>query len=340
MIDSKRPPIFVVGPPRTGTTLLARILRRHPEVFFGGEAHFFEDIYGRRRQLGEPSSPDAKNVVLSRLETLYGRFDEPAAQRTIDRLLARQANRERLRAAGTYRDIFDEWMSLQAEAAGKTRWGNHCPRDLFHLEEVRALFPEAKLILCVRDVRGFLASYKHQWRTCAHGADRKRKLYHPIVTSLLWRACIGRVRTARDLFAADRSLIVRYERLVGTPEATVRGVCEFLDVPFDANLLALEGSNSSFAEESEEEGIFTSSVGRWREEISREEIYIAEKVAGHFLAELDYVAERPRPNPFRVGALLASFPIATLRALHAGRTTRGPLLPYLRQRVAALRSAG
>jgi len=314
MIDSRRPPTFVVGPPRTGTTLLARILRTHRET-----------------------NPDAKRAILSRLETVYGRFDQPVEQQTVEQLLARRSNRDRLRAADTYRDIFDQWMSIQAEAEGKTRWGNHFPRDLFHLAEVRELFPEAKVIACVRDIRGFLASYKHQWKTCAYGAARKRNLYHPLVTSLLWRACIERVRAAPRLFGADRVLIVRYEELVATPEATVRRVCNFLDLPFDPSLLDLDGSNSSFADE--RDGIFTSSVERWRQEISREETYIAEKVAGRLLGGLDYVAEHPRPNMVHVATTLASFPTATLRALHASRTTRGPLLPYLRERVAALYSA-
>jgi len=49
-------PIFVVGTPRSGTILTAKILGRHSHIFMPGETHFFDDIYSRRIELGNPGN--------------------------------------------------------------------------------------------------------------------------------------------------------------------------------------------------------------------------------------------------------------------------------------------
>jgi hypothetical protein len=227
-------------------------------------------------------------------------------------------------------------MTIQAEAAGKRRWANHCPRDLFHLDEVRAFFPDAKVIACVRDLRAFLSSYKNQWRTAApRSAARLRKLYHPILTSLLWRASIDRVHGAARSLGPEKLLVVHYERLVTDPQAVVRRVCELLGEPFGEDLLSVTQPNSSFLVDAE--GVFTSSLERWRTELSREEVYVAQRVAGARLERLGYVREDVRPDLLSVLGMLCTLPAAAFRALAANRENRGPLVAYAFKRLGALR---
>ena len=40
-----RHPVFIIGTPRSGTTLTAKILGRHSNIFMPGETHFFDDVY-------------------------------------------------------------------------------------------------------------------------------------------------------------------------------------------------------------------------------------------------------------------------------------------------------
>ena len=79
-------PIFVVGPPRAGTTLTANILGRHSRVFMAGENHFFEDIYTRRDDLGDFADPAARRRTVERLSTIYGRHNQQVDQQRVDRL--------------------------------------------------------------------------------------------------------------------------------------------------------------------------------------------------------------------------------------------------------------
>jgi len=48
-----KPPIFIVGAPRSGTRLLRTILERHPAIAIRGETHFNHYVYTRRRAFGD-----------------------------------------------------------------------------------------------------------------------------------------------------------------------------------------------------------------------------------------------------------------------------------------------
>jgi hypothetical protein len=59
-------PIFIVGTPRSGTTLMARILGNHSILYRPGETHFMQDIYARRATIGDlETDPAARGRVSS-----------------------------------------------------------------------------------------------------------------------------------------------------------------------------------------------------------------------------------------------------------------------------------
>ena len=97
--------------------------------------------------------------------TIYGRFYEQEDQLRITRLYPEvQDLAEALDGCTGYGMILDRFMNLQMQSEGKSRWGNNAPRDLFSVREIREFFPDAKLVVCVRDIRAFLYSYKGKWK--------------------------------------------------------------------------------------------------------------------------------------------------------------------------------
>ena len=334
-------PIFVVGAPRSGTTLTAGILGRHPSIFMPGETHFFDDIYARRRQLGAPGEALGAAAIAARLSTLYERFNEPADQQRIEALGGEEALKQFLATScRTYGDVLSRFMQFQMQThPARTRWGNQVPKDMFHVNDILTFYPEARFIICVRDIRDFLYSYQYQWRkSSSQHAERIQKLYHPIMTSMLWKAAIKQIRVAQTFAPPDHLMIVRYEDLTTQPEATVRALCRFLNEPYTDEMLQVETHNSSFG--AQEPGIFSTSNERWKTHLSPEQIYIAERIAQPELEQLGYAAAHARPNPLKALGIAASFPFALCRALHANRHMRGPILPYLQRRATAFFSGG
>jgi hypothetical protein len=330
-------PIFIVGTPRSGTTLLARILGRHSRIFVPAETQFFEDIYARRKDLGGLTDRRSREQVIERLRTIYERFNEPDEdQRRVDRLLSDSAVLATLQArASTYGEAFSAFMEMQMLAKRKARWGNHVPRDIFNVEDILALFPEAKIVVCVRDLRDFLASYKGKWKvTSPTNVNRLRRLYHPILTSLLWRASVKRIPFVTRRVAATDLALVRYEELVASPRAVVEGVCRVIGECFEEDMLNIDTHNSSGA--GERRGIFSTSVQRWRKALSPEEVAVAQWVAGRELTAAGYTLESVDARVTRVIGILVSFPWSLCRSVLVNRGTRGPLMPYLLRRSRAI----
>lgn len=328
-------PIFIIGTPRSGTTLVAKILGRHSGIFMPGETHFFSDIYSRRNEFGDPPSRRSLKIIISLLGTIYDRYNEPIDQERITNLFKDQSIQleNKISASSSYREILSLFMEDQARQLGKSRWGNNAPRDLFHIDSIMAFYPDAKIIVCTRDIRDFLLSYKYKWKTTpSKYMQYLKNLYHPVSTSLLWKASMQRVIKIGKYVPEKNLMIVRYEDLVTQPVRIAQEICDLIGERFEPDMLSIKDNNSSTPGQSE--GIFTSSVGRWHTGLKPEEAWIAQYIARKELEKTGYGCERLNASYIKVACSFFSFPFALGRGLYANRSTRGPLLPYLRRRIA------
>lgn len=328
-------PIFVVGTPRSGTTLTAKILGQHSRVFMPGETHFFDDIYSRRKEFSEPLNSKSIQIIISLLKTIYARYNEPVDQVRIKSLFENVNIRleEQLGACSNYREILSLFMENQARQLGKARWGNNTPRDLFHIDDIIKFYPNAKVIVCIRDIRDFLLSYKYKWRaTPVEHVDLLKTLYHPVTTSLLWKSSMQLALAIKEYVPKRNLVIVRYEDLVTQPARIIQEICTVIGEKFEPKMLSIKDNNSSTP--GQLTGIFTLSVGRWHTGLSSEEAWIAQYIAGKELERAGYRCERLKVNYMKVAYSFFSFPLALGKALYVNRRARGPLLPYLRRRVA------
>lgn len=330
-------PIFVLGAPRSGTTLTAKIIGSHPALFMPGETHFFEDIYPLREQLGQPDTQDGARKIAEKLMTLYGRYNEPKDQARLEALFSPDLLAQEICANCTdYEQVLTLFMARQMKSASKQSWGNNAPRDIFSVKEIARFYPNAKIILCVRDPRDFLGSYKGKWRaTNKPEVERLQRLYHPIVTSLLWSASNKQRSVVEALFPPQNVLLSPYERLVGSPEDAIRAMCSFLGVEYSADMLDIDFSNSSGKTQSDKR-IFSTSVGQWTHRLSNEEVWICQKLCGRLMQQFGYEPSAVSVNPLVLAFLFIKTPFALVAALNANKHKRGPLLPYLAKRIGVL----
>jgi Sulfotransferase family len=115
------------------------------------------------------------------------------------------------------------WEALAAEAAmsGKRHFAEKTPRHIRALATIRALVPGARFIVMVRDGRDVAASFIRRKGSAAFGL---RRWLRDSQVAL------------REAEAADVRLL-RYEDLVVGPEAALREVCAFADLPFAPEML-------------------------------------------------------------------------------------------------------
>ncbi len=183
-----------------------------------------------------------------------------------------------------------------AAQEGKTRWGDKTPAYIGHVDEIASIWPDARFVVLVRDGRDVALSVmkvpfgpNNVWAAARSWAHAVR---------------LGRAAAARY---PGRVLTLRYEDLVADPEQHVTGLCEFLRLVYDPEMLAIERSDPSKVVEDQSAwfpqiraGITTSGVGRWRREMTPRQQALFESVAGEELAELGYATGAGRQEAARL----------------------------------------
>lgn len=230
--DASARPVFVVGLPRSGTTLTEQILAGHPSVFGAGELDVLTDMAtGAPDRLGrpEPSWPEAA------LELERGHVDAIARDHLarLDALAPRSASR-----------VVDKQ-----------------PLNFWHLGLVALAFPNARIVHCTRDIRDnglsiFAENFTPEQRWATDLAD----IAH------YWRGyrrLMAHWKAATDL----RVLDVGYEETVGDLEAQARRLTAFLDLPWDPAVLAFHETERAVQTPSRwqvRRPLYDTSVARWR----------------------------------------------------------------------------
>jgi Sulfotransferase family len=167
--------------------------------------------------------------------------------------------------AGLIHSIFMPYSQKQ----GKPRWAEKTPNNILVIDTLFALFPAAQFIHMIRDPRDAFCSVRQRAaKDMPHWATKT-----PERTAAEWcrRINCGFAWRARP----DRYREVRYEELVTQPEATLRSLFAFLGEPWAASVL-------------ENNPTFSTSVGRWRSELSDAEVAETEAVAGQTMRALGY----------------------------------------------------
>jgi hypothetical protein len=254
--------VVMGGAPRSGTTLLRKLLDRHPELCAGAETKLFV--------------PAAFN-----LDWLAQSYALPRAE--LEGLL---------RSSPSQAAFIDAFATRVTGAARKQRWAEKTPQNIRHLEWILTRFPAASVIHVVRDGRDVVCSMREHpdWRW-VDGAWRKML----VPRSLEWYARRWLDDTAAGLaWRRDpRYSEVRYEELVADPARVMRGVADAIGAsPEEAWLagLSVAASRGSPARPDYEGAVSAASVGRWRTDLSADEQGLVARLCGARLRELGYEA--------------------------------------------------
>jgi hypothetical protein len=260
-ISSERP-IVIGGSPRSGTTLLRRILDAHPRICSGPESSLF--LPGR--------------VPVALLERGYG----------IDAARIRMM----LRVSGSQAEFVETFFRTYRERLGKPRWSEKTPLNVWHLDWIWEHFPEARFVHVIRDGRDVACSMRLHPDRRLVGGRMVEVSRHQSMESIVRRWVLSTGKGLR--FRGDaRYREVRYEELVRRPRETLEPLLAWLGEPFEAGMLAqrTEGEVIRRGAEFDAQGaLVTSSIGRWRRDLSRADIALFERIGGARLRELDYAA--------------------------------------------------
>jgi tetratricopeptide (TPR) repeat protein len=221
-------PVFIVGMPRSGTTLAEQIIASHPLAFGAGERNALVRAVWA---LGGADTPDG----VARIAAL----DQPSLDAAADRYLA----------------------DLHALAPGAARVVDKMPGNFNYLGLAALMLPGARIIHCARDPRDIGLSiftfrffgdhpYAHDLADLGwYIAEHERLMAH-------WRAALP-----------NPILTVQLEDWVGDFAGTLRRVLDFLDLPYDAACERFYERDSrvmTVSRNQVREPINARGLGRWR----------------------------------------------------------------------------
>lgn len=228
--DDDPAPIFVVGQPRTGTTLVERIITSHSEVFSAGELRQFGHCVRRLGDYREPRLQSAK------LAELAARID-PA----------------RLGSA---------YLQMTRKVRGSLpRFVDKLPPNYLFIPLILKALPRAKIVHLQRDpMDACFASFKQLFADAyPHSYDQAEMARHHaryFKLMAIWRERFG-----------DRFFDISYEDTAGNLEPNARALIDFLELPWEDACLDFHRQTAAVTTASVvqvRQPAHTRSVGRWR----------------------------------------------------------------------------
>jgi len=284
---------FIAGQAKSGTTLVAALLDNHPELLvLPQETAYFPTVLkkygdaGRRRQFDYLTKESFSRVLFGGeakwREHEYKNFPQQKFRETFERIAFDPANAQR--------DLLALLAESYAAAIGGLldrikRWIEKTPANRNHVDEIFARFPQAKLLVTLRDPRAILATQ------IALEQTRKTKRFSVYYVIAHWSAA---AKLARRVRSGDvPGLFVQFEQLVSNPSTVMKNVCDYLEIGFDPEIVLVPtkigqpwGGNSAaqiaFSQVSAEP------ASRWENELSEDEIGWVEWHCRDLMPEFGY----------------------------------------------------
>lgn len=282
-------PIFIIGNPRSGTTLLQLLLTSNPEIFIPTECGFMIHLYDKYKYFKFD-----KEIVLEFIDDVVKckKFELWKLNKNslLQYCIARKPNN------------YKELSSCVYEYYGKinypncTIWGDKNNYYLNYIKDINKIFPNARFIHIIRDGRDVACSYKDMYKL-------KDIKYAPNLPTNIedianeWKNNICTIRESFNYLNWNNVLEIRYEDLVKDKNNTLKEICNFLEINYTNSMLDFYKYNlekelvpkefDAWKSMNKSE-INTSRLYRWKKELTKEEIKLFESICIDVLTKYKY----------------------------------------------------
>lgn len=249
-----RDPIFVVGSPRSGTSIFAWCLGQHPNIVNLPETNWLARLGEHVEDLYRLGTINGKYSHLSAIEmpknAFYAQFGEG-----IDRLI--QVTNCDL-VGDVTPSAKSEFRRRRSADDPKVRWIDATPQNSESIYPLSQLFPRARFIHLLRNPHEVARSLRKMSRT----GGRNYSMREAYAT---WLRFTRAARRAEEAFGRERIIRVHYEDLVSDPDRIFQFVLAFLGEPFSEDCKRPLGSKINSSQVDDEALPRPSKLGRQAE---------------------------------------------------------------------------
>lgn len=213
-------PVFIVGCPRSGNTLVSCILNKHPDFFILLEGNLFSGRYIRwHRSVSDGQSPRGAflDATASFLRSRFGLSGGDVV--------------DRLPENGSWSTLLDALLTACIDRFKPSAqvWGDKTPQNVAYLPTIQEQYPDARFIFVHRDPRHVVNSLsKPAFYLASDSPVSNAEVVDHYLNVYL-----------RQRRAVDSSSVfeLRYQDLIREPEPVMRRLCSFLNVEYTHRLL-------------------------------------------------------------------------------------------------------
>lgn len=274
-------PFFIIGSGRSGNTLLRRILNNHSRLYIPPETYVLGASIKAFRQVSHMRWHHIVNLIYSLLQFQpeFETFQVDTLFPLVERVRsAPKKERSLAFILGTFYQWHADMMGVSFD-----RWGDKTPANVFALNRIYKVFPDAQFIHIIRDGCDVVASYLESG------------IYSDLETAAWrWRTAVNLAcRFGRK--HPQSYLEIRYEDLVSNPRGTVQDVCGFLEVDFEENMVLDQHTRNNLGDVNRRkhhknvlEPVSDKYIGKGRRQLAQEQKSLLDKLILNDLRALGY----------------------------------------------------
>jgi hypothetical protein len=211
-------PIFVVGFPRSGTTLIQSLIATQADVYTLPETHFFNVINKviEKKNNGTINPCCINSVFLKILEKMDLEFSVSEREKIFS--LSESGN---LTAKDLFEFIINHYIEHDFNTAVPYRWMEKTPNHAYFLNDIFSLYPDCQIINIIRHPVPAILSRKNSFKL-----NRDKPLSW---LSSLWKRSVDSIEKFNNKHPGI-SLTIKYEHLTSELNRTLMKVLQFLNL--------------------------------------------------------------------------------------------------------------
>jgi hypothetical protein len=220
MHDGMNRPIFIVGSPRSGTSILTWCLGQHPNIFPVPESNWMGDFALNVAISYDVGAARGDRSILSAMDIEREEFFANFGRSITDLILRHRSDLERKR------------KMVRPVSEPKLRWVDGTPEYALHIYALRQLFPQALFVHLLRDVHDVVRSMLNFHRVAGFQlVENEEAAYRYWLRRV--KACVQ----AENAYGPNVIHRLLYCTLVDQPESAMRSLLEFVGEPYCAKCL-------------------------------------------------------------------------------------------------------
>jgi hypothetical protein len=274
------PYVFIVGAPRSGTTLLQRIVDAHPQIAITPESHWLASFYLKRKGITKDGYVTPKLI-----RKLLAHHKFPCLGLSRHDLKEAMGTGEPVHYSSFVSRLFDRY----GRTRGKELVGDKTPGYAREVRTLHSLWPAARFIHLIRDGRDVCLSAL-DWHRPGKLLSRLPIWSEDRVTTaaLWWEWHVRLCRQAGRNLPPNQYYELSYESLVARPEEACAALCDFLGVPITLAMIRFH-QNAPRSDQADHRWTpVTAGLRDWRFQMSPEDIERFEAAVRPLLEELGY----------------------------------------------------